>query len=81
MNINELIERLKRAEQKYSAFAFVFYCVECDGIAVNTCYKNHTVLFKRGVENDEIWASIKILEYIRKNLIEFIRFSSSLEKN
>ena len=81
MNINELIERLKRAEKRYWEKDFLWYCIDCDKIAKNSCYKSgHAILYKEENECDEIEEWIRCLEYVRKNLIEFIRFSSSLEK-
>ena len=82
MNINELIERLKRAEKRYEEKDFLWYCIDCDNIAKDSCYKsNHTLLYKEENECDEIEDWIECLEYVRKNLIEFIRFSKNLEKN
>ena len=81
MNINELIERLKRAEKRYANRDILLYCVDCDKIAKNSCCGNHTILYKEVPGCNEIEDWIECLEYIRKNLIEFIRFSSSLEKN
>ena len=82
MNINELIERLKRAQKRYEGKDFLWYCIDCDNIAKNSCFKsNHTLLYKEINECDEIEEWIRCLEYVRKNLIEFIRFSKNLEKN
>ena len=75
MNINELIERLKRAQERYWEKEFLWYCVDCDEIAKNSCYKsNHAVLYKEENECDEIEEWIECLEYVRKNLIEFTPF-------
>jgi len=79
MNINELIERLKKANERY-AKRNVTYCVDCDKIAEDNCCVNHTIIYK-DIECNDIEEWIRCLEYVRKNLIEFIRFSSSLEKN
>ena len=67
MNINELLVRLKRAQKRYWEKDFLWYCVDCDKIAKNSCYKYHTILYKEINECDEIEEWIRCLEYIRKN--------------